>query len=83
MYLFVVLFKMRSVKLKKLKQLHLMDVEVPKDLSHLTLDVICQSSFGYNCSGCGRYKKLVYFVTIFLRHFCVCMQRFLTYELKH
>ena len=82
MYLFVVLFKLRSVQLKKLKQLHLMDVEVPKDLSHLTLDVICQSSATTALAVDGT-KKLVYFVTIFLRHFCVCMQGFLTYELKH
>jgi len=37
-----------SGQLKSINPGHFVDVEVIKDLSHLTLDVIGQSSFGYN-----------------------------------
>jgi len=37
-----------SGQLKNINPGHFADLEVLKDMSHLTLDVIGQSSFGYN-----------------------------------
>jgi len=42
------LVQLWSGQLKSINPGHFVDVEVIKDLSHLTLDVIGQSSFGYN-----------------------------------